>query len=169
MVLGRITRGRHTNNPGGRHSIRTNEQYTSINPPPCSHRMPFLLQLSQFILACDRHRNMLDCIPPLLVWISLHQKGKTILDFNETRDDRVAVTSFAPRSRGPSICLSWYLAHTHSHSPGQRWLSHLIVFLHLFLHGETRTCHVIFQHHLTMSSLDITSVSFYPPLTLYNV
>jgi len=28
--------------------------------------MPFLLQPSQFILACDRHRNMLDCIPPWL-------------------------------------------------------------------------------------------------------
>jgi len=32
-VLGRITRGRHTNNPGGRHSIWTNQQSTSINPP----------------------------------------------------------------------------------------------------------------------------------------
>jgi len=32
MVQGRITRGRHTNNPGGRHSIRTNQQYTSTNP-----------------------------------------------------------------------------------------------------------------------------------------
>jgi len=31
-VLGRITRGRHTDNPGGRHSIRTNQQSTSINP-----------------------------------------------------------------------------------------------------------------------------------------
>jgi len=31
MVLGRIHR--HTNNPGGRHSIRTNQQSTSINPP----------------------------------------------------------------------------------------------------------------------------------------
>jgi len=33
MVQGRITRGRHTDNPGGRHSIRTNQQSTSINPP----------------------------------------------------------------------------------------------------------------------------------------
>jgi len=32
MVLGRITRGRNTHNPGGRHSIRTNQQSTSINP-----------------------------------------------------------------------------------------------------------------------------------------
>jgi len=32
-VLGRITRGRHTNNPGGRHSIWTNQQSTSINAP----------------------------------------------------------------------------------------------------------------------------------------
>jgi len=27
-----ITRGRHTDNLGGRHSIRTNQQFTSINP-----------------------------------------------------------------------------------------------------------------------------------------
>jgi len=33
MVLGRITRGIHTDNPDGRHSIRTNQQSTSINPP----------------------------------------------------------------------------------------------------------------------------------------
>jgi len=33
MVLGRIRRGRHTDNPGGRHSIRTYQQSTSINPP----------------------------------------------------------------------------------------------------------------------------------------
>jgi len=33
MVLGRITRGKHTNNPSGHHSIRTNQQPISINPP----------------------------------------------------------------------------------------------------------------------------------------
>jgi len=33
-VLGRITRGRHTDNLGGRHSIQTNQQSTSINPSP---------------------------------------------------------------------------------------------------------------------------------------
>jgi len=33
MVLGRITRGRHTNNLGRRHSIQTNQQSISINPP----------------------------------------------------------------------------------------------------------------------------------------
>jgi len=33
MVLGRITRGRHTDNPGERHSIWTNQQSISINPP----------------------------------------------------------------------------------------------------------------------------------------
>jgi len=33
MVLGSITRGRHTDNPGGRNSIWTNQQSTSINPP----------------------------------------------------------------------------------------------------------------------------------------
>jgi len=33
MVLGRITTGRHNDNPGAHHSIRTNQQSTSINPP----------------------------------------------------------------------------------------------------------------------------------------
>jgi len=33
MVLGRITRDRHTDSLGGRHFIRTNQQSTSINPP----------------------------------------------------------------------------------------------------------------------------------------
>jgi len=77
MVLGRITRGRHTNNPGGRHSIRTNQQSTSINPPFLC-RMPFLPQPSQLILAWNRHRNMLDCIPP---WIAypLHTSIKNYL------------------------------------------------------------------------------------------
>jgi len=70
IVLGRITRGRHTDNPGGRHSIRTNQQSTSINPtpPPLLRRMPFLPQPSEFILAWERHRNMLDCILP---WLGL--------------------------------------------------------------------------------------------------
>jgi len=60
MVLGRITRGRHTDNPGGRHSIWTIQQSTSVNPIIF---MPFVPQPSQFILTWDRHRNMLDCIP----------------------------------------------------------------------------------------------------------
>ena len=33
MVLGRITRGKHTHNTDVRHSIRTNQQSTSISPP----------------------------------------------------------------------------------------------------------------------------------------
>jgi len=33
MTLWRITRGRHTKSPGGHHSIWTNLQSTSINPP----------------------------------------------------------------------------------------------------------------------------------------
>ena len=62
MVLGRISRGWHTDNPGGRHSIWTNQQSTSINPPILCG-MPFLLQPSQFFLAWNRHRYMLDWIP----------------------------------------------------------------------------------------------------------
>jgi len=65
MVLGRITRGRLTDNPCGRHAIRTNQQSTSINPPFLC-RMRFLPQPSRFILGWDRHRTMLDCISPLL-------------------------------------------------------------------------------------------------------
>jgi len=33
MVLGKITRRRQTDNPGERHSIRTNQQSTCIDPP----------------------------------------------------------------------------------------------------------------------------------------
>ena len=53
-MLGKITRGRHTDNPSGCHSIQTNQQSTSMNPP--LHQMPFLSQPSQFILAWDRHQ-----------------------------------------------------------------------------------------------------------------
>jgi len=30
------------------------------------------------------------------IWVSQHQKGRTILDFNEARDDTVAVASAGP-------------------------------------------------------------------------
>jgi len=63
MVLERITTGSHTDNPSGHIS----------NPPPSIPpflcQMPFLLQPSQFILAWDRHRNTLDCIPPWLTTV----------------------------------------------------------------------------------------------------
>jgi len=66
MVLGRITTwDRHTDNPGGRYCIQTNQHSTSIKSPFLC-RVRLLLQPSQFILAWDRHRNMLDCIPPQL-------------------------------------------------------------------------------------------------------
>ena len=48
-------RGRHTNNPAGCHSIRTNQWPTSLIPP-FLHRIPFLPQPSQFILAWNRHQ-----------------------------------------------------------------------------------------------------------------
>jgi len=44
MVLGRITRGRYTDNVGGCHSIWTNQKSMSINPPIFLRRMPFLPQ-----------------------------------------------------------------------------------------------------------------------------
>jgi len=37
--------------------------------------MPFLPQTSQFILAWERHRNMLDCIPP---WLAQTDRQKAI-------------------------------------------------------------------------------------------
>jgi len=67
MELGRITKGRHTENPVGHHSMRTNQQSTSINPP-FLHWMPFLLQHFQFILAWGRQKNMMDCISPWLAY-----------------------------------------------------------------------------------------------------
>jgi len=51
----RDIRGRHTNNPAGRHSIWTNHRPTSLIPS-FSCQMPFLPQPSQFILALDRHQ-----------------------------------------------------------------------------------------------------------------
>jgi len=48
-------RGRHTDHPAGFHSIRTNQQPTSIIPPFVC-RIPFLPQPSQIVLACDRHQ-----------------------------------------------------------------------------------------------------------------
>jgi len=34
----------------------------------------------------------------MTIWVSHHQKGKTILDFNEVRDDGVAVASAEPHA-----------------------------------------------------------------------
>jgi len=59
---GEDNRGRYTDNPAGRHPLRTNQWATSIIPP-FLRWMPFLPQPSQFVLAWDRHMNMLDCIP----------------------------------------------------------------------------------------------------------
>jgi len=76
MMLGRITRDRHTDNSGRCNSIQTNQQSTSIINPPFLCRMPFLQQSCQFILAWDRHRNKLDCIHPWLGYNSDSKKPK---------------------------------------------------------------------------------------------
>ena len=62
LAIGRITiRGRHADNPGGRHSIRTNQQSTSINPPIFTlDALP--ATTLPIIMAWNRHRNMLDYI-----------------------------------------------------------------------------------------------------------
>ena len=57
FVVVEDNRGRRTDNPSGRHPIRTINAPTSIIPPYL-RRMPFLPQPSQFILAWDRHRVM---------------------------------------------------------------------------------------------------------------
>jgi len=66
MVKGKINRGRHTDRPAGRHSMRTNRR-----PPPSSPhflcRMPFLPQPSHFILAWDSHEICWIAYP--VVWL----------------------------------------------------------------------------------------------------
>jgi len=59
---GNDNRSRHTDSPSGRHPIWTTGAFAYIIPP-FLHRMPFLPQPSQSILAWDRHRIMLACIP----------------------------------------------------------------------------------------------------------
>ena len=60
-------RGRHTDNPDGRHSIRTNQQPTSTIPP-FLRRMPFLPQRSRFILTSDRHQpQSITALWPVLI------------------------------------------------------------------------------------------------------
>ena len=49
----------------GRHSIQINQRLTSIIPPFLC-RMSFLSQLSQFILACDRHQ--ISCFSYPMAW-----------------------------------------------------------------------------------------------------
>ena len=81
LVKGKITRDWHTNHPGLCHSVRMNKQSPSINPPIY---MPdaLLPQPSQFILAWDRHRNMLDCIPPCLGY---SQHAQNLINAEEVR------------------------------------------------------------------------------------
>ena len=68
-------RGRHTDNPAGRHSIRTIQQPTSLIPS-FLRQMPFLPQPSKFILA----QNMLACIPSgVLGTLSLYVKCSRML------------------------------------------------------------------------------------------
>jgi len=40
--------------------------------------------------------NLFNGLSSRTTWVSWHQKGKTNLDFNEARDDRVAVASAGP-------------------------------------------------------------------------
>jgi len=65
VVQGKITEADTPTFPLGAASSKL----VSDRPPSSPwflRRMPFLPQPSQFILAWDRHRNMLDCIPPWL-------------------------------------------------------------------------------------------------------
>jgi len=49
-------RGRHTDHPAGRHSIRTDQRPTSNPSSSLLCQMPFLPQPSHFIPAWDRHQ-----------------------------------------------------------------------------------------------------------------
>ena len=77
VVQGKINRGRHTNHPAGRHSIRTNQ----CPPPPCSHwltREPIYLShgglCRQPSMAPKRHAHATITIAPfhtngvILLW-----------------------------------------------------------------------------------------------------
>jgi len=63
---GKDNRGRHTGNLAERHLIQTVGASTSIILP-FLHRMPFLLQPSQFILAWDRHRIGNKSVPKSII------------------------------------------------------------------------------------------------------
>ena len=61
---GKDNRSRCTDNLSGSHPIWTiGAPRPHLHHPPIFCQMPFLPQLSQFILAWDRHRIMLACIP----------------------------------------------------------------------------------------------------------
>ena len=62
MEQGKITEADAPTGPSGCHPIWTVGALTS-SIPHFFHRMPFLPQPSQFILARVRHRMMLACIP----------------------------------------------------------------------------------------------------------
>jgi len=55
ILQGKITQGRHTDNPARHHSVWTNQRPTSIIRQ-FLHWIPFLLQPSQFVLPWDRHQ-----------------------------------------------------------------------------------------------------------------
>jgi len=43
-----------------------------------------------------KNKHLFNGLFSRTTWVSQHQKGKTILDFNEARDDDVAVASAGP-------------------------------------------------------------------------
>jgi len=64
--------GSHTNHPNGRHSIRTNQQPTSIIVPFLC-QIPFMSQPSHFILAWNRHQICWLAYPA--AWLNNPHKG----------------------------------------------------------------------------------------------
>jgi len=69
-------RGRHTDNPDGRHSIWTNQRPTSLIPRFLCW-MPFLSQPSQFIVAWDRHQICWLACP--VVWLYAYHTAVILL------------------------------------------------------------------------------------------
>jgi len=50
-----------------------------------------LCPLSSLASRCCNFKKLFNCLFSSTTWVSQHQKGKTIVDFNEARDDVVVV------------------------------------------------------------------------------
>ena len=75
-------RGRHAGHPAGRHSIRTNQQPTSIIALFLC-QMPFLTQPSHIILAWDRHQI---CWLAYSVWCNTNHVEFSVMRSSQTLD-----------------------------------------------------------------------------------
>jgi len=121
MVQGKINRGRHTDHPTGRHSIRTNQ----CPPPPSRHfftgRMPFLPPNQQcqntegrlafvmavnWLLYCNRAECYVVCQNIFQFWLD---KGVDALSINDIRilfeSDDTALDEPVADDEAPPVCV----------------------------------------------------------------